>query len=162
MCGLEINKTKSSCIIYNEKNKPESIRGITVTEKMKYLGVIINDKVECFKEHKTDKITLCKKMANMTYSVTARACNKLLIGKTFWKSVVQSPKVVRDHVPCMFLSNELVTLTVGGVNSTWNQGRHLGGMRGANGPPKTSVLPAHLAETSRVRGRELIWATVHV
>ena len=87
-CGLEISKTKSSCMIYNEKNKPENIRGIAVMEKMKYLGVIINDKVECFKEHKNDKITLCKKMANMTYSVTARACNKLLIGKTYWKSVV--------------------------------------------------------------------------
>ncbi len=27
-------------------------------------------------------------MANTTYSVIDRACNKLLIGKTYWKSVV--------------------------------------------------------------------------
>lgn len=36
--GLEISKTKCSCMVCNEKNKPENIRGITVVEKMRYFG----------------------------------------------------------------------------------------------------------------------------
>ena len=28
-----------------------------------------------------------QKLANVTYSVIAKSCNKILIGKTFWKSV---------------------------------------------------------------------------
>lgn len=37
-------------MVYNETNKPENIRGVKVVEKMKYLGVTINERAECFKE----------------------------------------------------------------------------------------------------------------
>ena len=29
-----------------------------------------------------------RKMANLTYSIIARSCSKIMIGKTYWKSVV--------------------------------------------------------------------------
>ena len=29
-----------------------------------------------------------RKMANLTYSIIARSCNKIMIGKTYWKNVV--------------------------------------------------------------------------
>ena len=32
-------------------------------------------------------------MANLTFSVISKSCDKLLIGKTYWKSVVQ-PRVL--------------------------------------------------------------------
>ena len=32
-------------------------------------------------------IEKAQRMANMTYGVVARCCNKLLIGKTFWKTL---------------------------------------------------------------------------
>ena len=32
-------------------------------------------------------------MANLTFSVISKSCDKLLIGKTYWKSVVQ-PRVM--------------------------------------------------------------------
>ena len=54
---------------------------------IKYLGIKITDKRECFKEYKNDCILKAKRFANMTYSTTANACNKILIGKTFWKSI---------------------------------------------------------------------------
>ncbi|XP_043192465.1 uncharacterized protein LOC122365374 [Amphibalanus amphitrite] len=40
-----------------------------------------------FKEQKQQMIEKAQRMANMTYGVIARSCNKLMIGKTFWKSL---------------------------------------------------------------------------
>lgn len=45
-------------------------------------------RLELSTEHTNEKINLCKQMANMTYSVTVTACNKLLIVERYWKSVV--------------------------------------------------------------------------
>lgn len=86
--GLSINKEKSNIIIFNEKEKPKEIHGIGVTSEIRYLGVDINDGVDCFKTHKEKKIKMAQRMANLTYSVIARSCNKLMIGKTYWKGVV--------------------------------------------------------------------------
>ena len=36
-CGLEINKSKSSIVIYNLEHQPEHIEGIHVTNEIKYL-----------------------------------------------------------------------------------------------------------------------------
>ena len=43
-CGLDINKDKSSILIYNMKEKPEEIEGIKVVDNIKYLGLKIDDK----------------------------------------------------------------------------------------------------------------------
>ena len=56
----------------------------------------------CFLEHKKKKIELAKKMTNMTFSVMARSCNKMMIGKTFWKSVV---------LPGVFVGNAVLIWT---------------------------------------------------
>ena len=47
--GLRINKDKSKILIFNSKSKPEIINGIKVTNELKYLGVTITDKKNCFK-----------------------------------------------------------------------------------------------------------------
>ena len=54
---------------------------------MKYLGIWIEDKRDIFKKHKETKLKLAQKLSNTTYSVTNRSCNRMLIGKTFWKNV---------------------------------------------------------------------------
>ena len=38
-------------------------------------------------EYRKGKIQLAERMANMTFSVMSKSCDKLLIGKTYWKSV---------------------------------------------------------------------------
>ena len=43
----------------------------------------------CFREYRQGKIELAKRMANLTFSVISKSHDKLLIGKTYWKSVVQ-------------------------------------------------------------------------
>lgn len=87
-CGLDINKDKCKIIIFNMKNKPEKIREINVTTEIKYLGVTITHKRDCFKKYREERIEKAKRMANLTYPIIAQSCNKILIGKTYWKSVV--------------------------------------------------------------------------
>ena len=86
--GLSINQKKCCIMIFNEKNKPVSIQGIEVVSEMKYLGITINDSQNCFKKHKEKKLNTARKMANLTYSVIARSCDKMTIGKAYWKSIV--------------------------------------------------------------------------
>ena len=76
------------------------IRGIEVVTELKYLGVIINNTSGCFRRHKEGKIKQVRRMANMTYSVVHRSCNKLMIGKTYWKSVVMPAVLMGSSVVC--------------------------------------------------------------
>ena len=47
----------------------------------------------CFGECQKGKIRLVEKMSNLTFSIIARSSSKMVIGKTYWKSVVQ-PRVL--------------------------------------------------------------------
>ena len=87
VCGLEINKEKSSHLINMNKDSIEEIGNIRVGSQIKYLGIEINEGRNCFKEHKRQKLTKAKEMANMIMTVIARSTNKILIGKTYWKNV---------------------------------------------------------------------------
>ena len=86
-CGLDINKEKSNIIIYNMKEKPEVIEGIKVVSTIKYLGIKLDDKRNMFKTYKTEMMNKASKLANLTYSVIEKSCNKVLIGKTYWKCI---------------------------------------------------------------------------
>lgn len=86
-CGLDINKDKSNIIIYNKKEKPEEIEGIRVVETIKYLGIKIDDKRNMFKSHKTEMNNKANRLANLTYAIIEKSCNKVLIGKTYWKCI---------------------------------------------------------------------------
>ena len=66
----------------------EKIGKIYMVHKLKYLGIIVNDKTKCFKRHKEETIKQARKIANMTDSVMHKSCNKIIIGKMYWKSVV--------------------------------------------------------------------------
>ncbi len=85
--GLEMNKEKSSITVFHMKEKPESIENIKVKNKFKYLGITINDTRNCFKVQKEEMFKKAHRLANMTHSVIERSCSKILIGKTYWKSV---------------------------------------------------------------------------
>ena len=86
-CGLNINKEKSNIMIYNYKETTEEfIEGISVTKKINYLGITIQNKKDCFKLQKFESLEKAKKNANIMPAVIAKSCNKLLIGKTYWKS----------------------------------------------------------------------------
>ena len=107
--GLEINKSKSNIMIFGSRNKPDFIKNIRVVQKIKYLGVFINDCDNHFKTHKEEKIKMGRRMANLTHSVSVRSCNKLLIGKTYWKSVVL-PSLLYASAVITWNKKELDTL----------------------------------------------------
>ena len=86
-CGLEINKQKSNIIIFNMRDRPQEIAGINVKENVKYLGITINNTKNLFKTHKENMLQKAVRLSNLTYSIVARSCSRLNIGKTYWKSV---------------------------------------------------------------------------
>ena len=55
-----------------------------------------------FQDSKRKKYRKCQEMANITYSVIEKSCNKLLIGKTFWKSIA---------LPSLLYGTNIINLT---------------------------------------------------
>ena len=86
-CGLEINNLKSEVIVFNQKENFNEIQNISVSESFKYLGVLINNKKDCFSLQKELIINKAQKLANLMPAVIYRSSNRLLVGKTFWKCV---------------------------------------------------------------------------
>ena len=106
-CGLSINKRKSSILIYNNKDQPSHIEDIPVTSSFVYLGVTIQNKRDCYKLHRIECMNKAKKYSNLMPAVIARSCNKLLIGKTYWKSAAL-PSILHG-TEVIFLSKKYIT-----------------------------------------------------
>ena len=119
--GLSINRSKSEVLIFNNRNESMvwEIQGIKVVDSIKYLGVVVEGKRDCFRKHKKEKLKLANKMANMAYSVVVRACSRLMIGKTYWKSVVLPSILYASAVIC-WNESELMKLQRL-ENSVWRQ-----------------------------------------
>ena len=93
-CGLKINKGKSNVLIFNNDGiRLEEVGGIRVSNTIRYLGIDRGDSRMYFHEYRKRRIQLAEKMAKLTFSVISRSCDKLLIGNTYWKSMVQ-PRVL--------------------------------------------------------------------
>ena len=107
--GLEINKEKSKIIIFNLKHQPDKIEDIEVKKKITYLGVEINNKKD--KKHKKSKILQAQRMSNLTYGIIHKSCNKLMIGKTFWKNIV-IPSILHSTSIIDFTKSELNKLQI--------------------------------------------------
>ena len=104
--GLKINKEKSKILVYNSKEDIEEIEGIQVTDKIKYLGIIIDNKKELFQSHKEAVIEKAKFYANMMYHVTGKCVNRMLIGKTYWKNMI-IPKLLHGTGVMTFSAKEI-------------------------------------------------------
>ena len=117
--GLEINVNKSNVIIFNKLYTSDFCKNMKVVDKIKYLGVQINNSENCFKVHKEEKLKQARKMANLTHSVIVRACNRLMVGKVYWKSVVL-PSVLFASSVIVWTKKELKDLqTV--ENNVWRR-----------------------------------------
>ena len=106
-CGLCINKGKSSVLLYNcRAGKLDEVGGTKVVSSIRYLGTDVGDSRLCFGECQKGKIRLAEKKANLTFSIIARSCNKMVIGKTYWKSVVQ-PRVLSATAVMVWMGGEV-------------------------------------------------------
>ena len=90
-CGLNINKGKSIVLVYNRRGggHPERVGGIEVASSVRYLRTDLSNSRQCSGSYKKGKLVLAERMTNLALSVVYRSCDRLLIGKTYWKSVVQ-------------------------------------------------------------------------
>jgi len=95
-CGLRISAEKSSFMIFNgEVDDGTRIGNLGKCQEMEYLGMKIKPQRDMFAQHRREKLVLAEKMANLSYSVLSRSCNRLLVGKTYWKSVIL-PSVLKS------------------------------------------------------------------
>ena len=86
--GLKINREKSKVLIYGNGEKYSELSGLEVVESIKYLGMDVGTDKDMFKEQKGKMRERGKKYENLTYSVISKSCNRLMMGKTYWKGVV--------------------------------------------------------------------------
>ena len=61
-----------------------------MAEEAKYLDIGITSKQNMFREQRKSMMKKAQKMANMTYGMISKSCNKVMIGKTFWKNIALS------------------------------------------------------------------------
>ena len=85
--GLKINREKSKIIMFNMKTDQTEIENIEIVDKVKYLGITICNRRDIYKEHKKEMSIKARKMEMMLYGVIGRSCNRMMVGKTYWKSV---------------------------------------------------------------------------
>ena len=83
--GLTINEGKSKVMIFKKGQKKlfeqiKELEGIEVVDKIKYLGIEINEGRDIFKKHKEEAIDRAREMANRTYWTIETCCNKVLMG----------------------------------------------------------------------------------
>ena len=72
------------------EEQPNEIDGVIVTDRRKYFGIQLESKSKrnIFIYHRSEMIRKGRQFANYAYSVLAKSCKKMTIGKTFWKRTV--------------------------------------------------------------------------
>lgn len=98
--GLKLNRNKCKIMIINGKKEIKDIEGIEVVSETKYLGVIVENTRTCFKKQKDKVLEKAKRMNNLMFSVINTSCNRMLIGKTFWKGLAMSSFLYSHEILC--------------------------------------------------------------
>ena len=105
-CGMKLNKEKCNILVFNNTNT-RSIEDIKIVSEMTYLGVKINNKKSWYIEQVNESIDNGTRISNYLYSILGATCNKLMIGKAFWKSVA---------LPRILYGQEVLTYRSGDLN----------------------------------------------
>ena len=86
--GLEMNVSKSQCMMFNTREEREEIEGVRTVEEIKYLGVTVRNKRNLYEKQREGMVAKAKKLSNLTFSVLERSCHRIMIGKAYWKGIV--------------------------------------------------------------------------
>ena len=97
--------------MFNSKEDIKEIEGIQVVDKIKYLGIIIDNKKELFQSHKEEVIKKATFYSNMMYHVTGKSVNRMLVGKTYWKNMI-IPKLLHGTGVMTFNAKEIGELQI--------------------------------------------------
>ena len=75
-------------IIFNEDTPTNSNNiNIEIVQNVTYLGVTIINKKNWHREHINKSLDKGQSFTNNLYSTIGNSCNRILIGKTYWKAV---------------------------------------------------------------------------
>ena len=100
--GLRLNKQKCKIMIINEDTNINEIEGVDVVNNIKYLGVLIDNKKKCFESHKKKIYNDANKFVSQIFALLGNSCNRMLIGKTYWKGLV---------LPAILYCSEIIVFT---------------------------------------------------
>ena len=75
-------------IIFKGGRGVKKVGGIEVVREIKYLGVKINKEDDMFRGHKEDMIKKLKGGAGKLQIVIEKSCDKLELGKNWWKGAI--------------------------------------------------------------------------
>ena len=70
----------------------------------------MTNKRNCFEDHENDCLKKATKYADMIYSIVQTASYRILIGKTFWKSIAMLPSFMYATEILEYNENELQQL----------------------------------------------------
>ena len=73
-------------MIFNGTIDANHIDGIEITDEILHLGFKINVK-RWDKGHLEAMTKKAGRLSNQIYQITGKCCNRMLVGKTFWKGV---------------------------------------------------------------------------
>ena len=85
--GLRLNRKKCCLLAVNDKETHKEVENLKPMSEIMYLGVKINNGKSEFKAQNEEMIKKGNRMFGVIYSILGRSCNRLLIGKTFWKNM---------------------------------------------------------------------------
>ena len=105
--GLKLNHSKCKIMKINNNTVIDKIYNIEVVDNIKYLGITIDNKRKCFKSHKVNLFNKALKYTSQIYSILGNACNRMLIGKTFYKGLV---------LPNILYASDVITFTESEIN----------------------------------------------
>lgn len=109
--GLKFSKEKSIILLFNCEENIQEIEEIQVTDKIKYLGITIDNKKELFDSYKKHIVKRAKSYANMMYLITGKCVNRMLMGKTYWKNMIV-PRFLYGSGVMTFNAKEIAQLQI--------------------------------------------------
>ncbi|CAL4141520.1 unnamed protein product, partial [Meganyctiphanes norvegica] len=112
--GLHINEEKSKALIYGSRGHKEvakEIEGIKVVKSLKYLGLEICDEEDIFRIQKEKIISEMRVLANATFYAIETSCDRVLMGKLWWKSLAL-PKVFLGLGVMSFTTDQVEAMQV--------------------------------------------------
>ena len=110
-CGLILNRSKCKVMMFNNKQKLEKISNIDVVDEIVYLGILIRNQKKWYLSNNKKCIEKANKLCNNLYSVLGNSCNRMLIGKTYWK-ILALPNILYGQEIVIYNKNDIDRLQV--------------------------------------------------
>ena len=107
-CGLKLNREKCKILCFNGEDE-QQIDGIKIVEEITYIGINVQNKKRWYKNQISNNFNKGTKLCNYMYSIIAGSCNRLLVGKTFWK-VMTLPAILFNQEILLYNSEEMLRL----------------------------------------------------